>query len=192
MITTKQKHGKGRSVQELIGIKTFTKYGLMTGRGELLFFRVAPTNISVLSHANIEVKIRRLMMVLSALPDIEIVCTDSSECFDDNKAYLTARLEAEDNGRVKKLIKKDIDFLDTIQVEMAAARQFFFVARLKGQKEKQVFEVANRIESKISSEGFEVHRLKKPEIKRILALYFDASMQGDTMPDIDGEQYFQI
>ena len=183
---------KGRSVQELIGIGTFTKYGLMTGRGELLFFRVAPTNISVLSHANIEVKIRRLMMVLSALPDIEIVCTDSSECFDDNKAYLTARLEAEDNGRVKKLIKKDIDFLDTIQVEMAAARQFFFVARLKGQKEKQVFETANRIESKISGEGFEVHRLKKPEIKRILALYFDASMQGDTMPNIDGEQYFQI
>ena len=127
---------KGRSVQELIGIKTFTKYGLMTGRGELLFFRVAPTNISVLSHANIEVKIRRLMMVLSALPDIEIVCTDSSECFVDNKAYLTARLEAEDNGRVKRLIKKDIDFLDTIQVEMAAARQFFFVARLKGQKSR--------------------------------------------------------
>ena len=101
---------KGRSVQELIGIRTFTKYGLMTGRGELLFFRVAPTNISVLSHANIEVKIRHLMMVLSALPDIEIVCTDSSECFDDNKAYLTARLEAEDNGRVKKLIKRTSTF----------------------------------------------------------------------------------
>ena len=182
---------KGRSVQELIGIKTFTKYGLMTGRGELLFFRVAPTNISVLSHANIEVKIRRLMMVLSALPDIEIVCTDSSECFDDNKAYLTARLEAEENGRVKKLIKKDIDFLDTIQVEMATARQFFFVARIKGQKEKQVFETANRIESKIAGEGFEVHRLKKPEIKRILALYFEASMQGEAIPDIDGEQFYE-
>lgn len=182
---------KGRSVQELIGIKTFTKYGLMTGRGELLFFRVAPTNISVLSHANIEVKIRRLMMVLSALPDIEIVCTDSSECFDDNKAYLTERLEAEENGKVKKLIKKDIEFLDTIQVEMATARQFFFVARIKGQKEKQVFETANRIESKIAGEGFEVHRLKKPEIKRILALYFEASMQGEAMPDIDGEQFYE-
>lgn len=192
MITTKQKHGKGRSVQELIGIRTFTKYGLMTGRGELLFFRVAPTNISVLSHANIEVKIRHLMMVLSALPDIEIICTDSSECFDDNKAYLTARFEAEENDKVKKLIKKDIDFLDTIQVEMATARQFFFVARLKGQKEKQVFETANRIESKIAGEGFEVHRLKKPEIKRILALYFDASMQGEAMPDIDGEQFYEV
>lgn len=187
-----QKKKKGRSVQELLGIKTFTKYGLATTKGELLFYLVSPTNISVLSHTYIEIKIRHLMMVLSALPDIEIICTDSSECFDDNKAYLTERLEAEENGKVKKLIGKDIDFLDTVQVEMATARQFFFVARLKNQKEKQVFETANRIESKIAGEGFEVHRLKKPEIKRILALYFDASMQGETMPDIDGKQYFTV
>ena len=187
-----QKKKKGRSVQELLGIKTFTKYGLATTKGELLFYLVSPTNISVLSHTNIEIKIRHLMMVLSALPDIEIICTDSSECFDDNKAYLTERLEAEENGKVKKLIGKDIDFLDTVQVEMATARQFFFVARLKNQKEKQVFETANRIERKIAGEGFEVHRLKKPEIKRILALYFDASMQGETMPDIDGKQYFTV
>lgn len=78
-----QKKKKGRSVQELMGIKTFTKYGLSTNKGELLFYLVSPTNISVLSHTNIEIKIRHLMMVLSALPDIEIVCTDSSECFDD-------------------------------------------------------------------------------------------------------------
>lgn len=187
-----QKKKKGRSVQELLGIKTFTKYGLATTKGELLFYLVSPTNISVLSHTNIEIKIRHLMMVLSALPDIEIICTDSSECFDDNKAYLTERLEAEENGKVKKLIGKDIDFFDTVQVEMATARQFFFVARLKNQKEKQVFETANRIESKIAGEGFEVHRMKKPEIERILALYFDASMQGETMPDIDGEQYFTV
>ena len=187
-----QKKKKGRSVQELLGIKTFTKYGLATTKGELLFYLVSPTNISVLSHTNIEIKIRHLMMVLLALPDIEIICTDSSECFDDNKAYLTERLEAEENGKVKKLIGKDIDFFDTVQVEMATARQFFFVARLKNQKEKQVFETANRIESKIAGEGFEVHRLKKPEIERILALYFDASMQGETMPDIDGEQYFTV
>ena len=125
-----QKKKKGRSVQDLLGIRTFTKYGLSTNKGELLFYLVSPTNISVLSHTNIEIKIRHLMMVLSALPDIEIVCTDSSECFDD-------------------------------------------------------------IESKIAGEGFEVHRLKKPEIKRILALYFEASMQGEAMPDIDGEQFYE-
>lgn len=88
-----QKKRKGRSVQDFIGVKTFTKYGLLTQKGELLFYLVSPTNISVLSYVNIEIKIRHLMMVLSSIPDIEITCTDSSECFDDNKAYLHERLE---------------------------------------------------------------------------------------------------
>ena len=71
-MTTKekpQKKKKGRSGQDLIGIRSFTKYGLATNKGELLFYLVSPTNISVLSHTNIEIKIRHLMMVLSAIPD---------------------------------------------------------------------------------------------------------------------------
>ena len=190
MLERKQK--KGRSVQDMIGIKRFTRYGLMTERGELLFYLVSPTNISVLSRVSIEIKIRHLMMVLSAIPDIEITCTDSSECFDDNKAYLQGRLEAEQNSRIRKLIQKDIDFLDNVQVEMATARQFLFTARLKGSKDKQVFDTANRIEKIISEQGFEVHRMKKPEIKRFLALYFEASMNGEAMPDADGEQFYEV
>ena len=107
MAKNKQKKRKGSSVQDLIGVKTFTKYGLKTNKAELLFYHVAPTNISVLSHANIEIKVRHLMMVLSALPDIEIACTDSSECFDDNKAYLHMRLDEEQNPKVKKMLKKE-------------------------------------------------------------------------------------
>lgn len=187
-----QKKKKGRSVQNLIGIKTFTRYGLMTNKGELLFYLVAPTNISVLSRTNIEIKIRHLMMVLSAIPDLEITCTDSSECFDDNKAYLTDRLKAEQNPKVRKIIKKDIDFLDNIQMEMATARQFLFIARLKNQKDKQSFDSANRIEKVISEQGFEVRRMRKADIKRFLALYFEASMNGEQMPDIDGEQFYEL
>ena len=187
-----QKKKKGQSVQDMMGIQTFTKYGLLTDKGELLFYLVSPTNISVLSYVNIEIKIRHLMMVLSAIPDIEITCTDSSECFDDNKAYLQGRLEAEQNSRIRKLIQKDIDFLDNVQVEMATARQFLFTARLKGSKDKQVFDTANRIEKTISEQGFEVRRMRKAEIKRFLAIYFEASMNGEQMPDGDGEQYYEV
>ncbi len=183
---------RGRSLQEMVGIKTFTKYGLATNKGELLFYMVSPTNISVLSYVNIEIKIRHLMMVLSAIPDIEITCTDSSECFDDNKSYLQGRLLDERNPKVRKIIKKDIEFLDHIQMEMATARQFLFLARLKNQKDKQVFDAANRIEKVISEQGFEVQRMKKADIKRFLALYFEASMNGETMPDLDGEQFYEV
>ena len=189
---TTQKKRKGQSVQDLIGIKTFTKYGLETNKGELLFYQVAPTNISVLSYVNIEIKIRHLMMVLSSIPDIEIVCTDSSECFDDNKVFLHNRYDEETNPKVRKIIKKDIEFLDQIQMEMATARQFLFIARCKKMKPSQVFRTANSIEQTITEQGFETHRLKKDEIKRFLALYFDASMNGEQMPDVDGEQYFEV
>lgn len=187
-----QKKKKRGTVQDLMGIKTFTKYGLAVGKDELLFYSVAPTNISVLSYVNIEVKIRHLMMVLSAIPDIEITCTDSSECFDDNKAYLHDRFAEEQNPKVRKIIKKDVDFLDHIQMEMATARQFLFIARLKNTKDKRTFDTANRIEKVISEQGFEVQRMKKADIKRFLALYFESSMNGEQMPDIDGEQFYEM
>lgn len=192
MAVKQQKKKKGRSVQDLMGIRTFTKYGLATSKGELLFFLVAPTNISVLSSTNIEIKVRHLMMVLSALPDIEITCTDSSECFDDNKSYLQNRLIEEQNPKARKLLKKDVDFLDSIQVEMATARQFLFIARFKSMKPEQVFQSANRVEKIISEQGFEVRRMKKADIKRFLALYFDASLNGEQMPDVDGEQFYEV
>ena len=183
---------KGKnSTQELVGVKRFTKYGLLTEAGELLFYQVSPTNISVLSHTNVEIKIRHLMMLLSAIPNIEIACTDSCECFDDNKIYLQSRIEEEPNGRVKLLLKKDLEMLDEMQSEMATARQFMFVIRCKALKPEQIFQTANRIEKRISEQGFEVRRMSKEDIKRLLALYFDASLSGELMPDYDGEQYFE-
>lgn len=185
------KKSKGKSVQEFLGIKTFTKYGLSARGYELIFFQVAPTNISVLSYTNIEAKIRHLLMVLSAIPNIEITCMDSSECFDENKLYLEERCEEEKNEKIRELLSKDINFLDNIQVEMATARQFMFILRLKDLKPEQVFQAANRTEKIISEQGFEVRRLKKPDIKRFMALYFDSCMYGENLPDIDGEQYFE-
>lgn len=181
-----------RSVQELMGVRRFTKYGLFTDRGELIFYQVNPTNISVLSKANIETKITHLKMLLSSIPDIEITCTDSSECFDDNKVYLQERIAEENNPFIRGIIQKDVEFLDGIQVEMATARQFVFIARLKNLRPEQVFTVVNRIEKVISEQGFESRRFKKEDIKRFLALYFESSFNGELMPDVDGAQYFNL
>lgn len=182
---------KGRSVQQLLGIQTFTKYGLLTDNGELLFYRVAPTNISVLSAANIEIKIRHLQMLLSAIPDLEIICTDSCECFDDNKAYLHRRAMAESNPEVRGLLLKDKEMLTSMQAEMSNARQFVLVKRCKGMKPEQVFVAMNRVLKSVSEQGFEAQRMDKADIKRLIAIYFGASMDGDLMPDVDGSQFFE-
>ena len=184
--------GSRKSVQDLLGIKWFTNYGLLTNNGELLFYQVNPVNISVLSQVSIETKIRQLMHVLSTVPNIEIVCTDSSECFDDNKIYLTERTTYEMNPQIRSLLKKDKEFLDNIQLEMATARQFAFVMRCKNLKQEQIFGIVNRVEKVISEQGFEVKRMTKEDIKRFLALYFDASYNGEMIPDVDGAQFLPI
>ena len=72
---------------------------------------------------------------------------------------------------------------------MATSRQFVFIIRCKGQKNEQVFALGNRMEKVISEQGFEVKRMNKENIKRFLAIYFDASYTGDQVPDVDGTQY---
>ena len=188
----KKKKWRRFSVQNLIGAKNFTRYGILTAWGEVVMYQVAPTNISVLSSANIEAKIHNLAVLISTVPNLGIICSDSSECFDANKSYLQARLETESNPCVRILLEKDIEFLDSIQVEMATARQFFFVARFKNLKPSQVFSESTQIEKSIAAQGFEVKRMRKPDIKRFLALYFDAYMNGELMPDYDGEPYLEV
>ncbi len=181
----------GRSVQELMGIRGFTRYGLDTVYGELLFFRIAPINISVLSRDNIEIKIHSLQTALTMMPDLEIFCTDSCECFDANKAYLRQRERAEGNASVRRLLHQDAQMLTELQAEMSTARQFVFVRRCSGLKQEQVLSFLNDTHKQLADTGFEVQRMKKPDIKRFLAIYFGASMNGDRMPDVDGAQYMK-
>lgn len=189
MINLKRKNNKN-TVQELIGIDTFSKRGLKTKNGELVYFVISPTNISVLSNENIQTKIWHLMQVLSAQPNIEITCLDSCERFDDNKTFMLERLSKESNLLVKNCLEKDIDYLDNIQIEMSTARQFMFSVRFRREKEEQIFNQVNRVEKAIAEQGFEVKRMDKDDIKRFLAIYFGASMQGELIPDIDGKDCF--
>lgn len=65
---------KKQSTAELVGISHFSRNGLMTQRyGEVVYFIVQPTNISVLSETSIAIKINHLMQLLSQQPDIEII-----------------------------------------------------------------------------------------------------------------------
>ena len=185
----KTKKGKRNSVQELLGVQRFTRYGLLTDTGELVFFRVSPTNISVLSRLNIENKISHLKDLLTVEPDTGVICTDSCECFDDNREYLQRRAKEETNPKVRQLLEQDRKMLTQMQAEMANAREFFFVKRYTGMKPAMVFASINDVLKRITERGFEVQHMKKADIKRMLAIYFGSSMDGDKLPDIDGGQF---
>lgn len=187
----KRKHGR-KSVQNLLGLQGFTNYGLKITGGELVYFAIQPINISVLSPANIENKIKKLHVVLNSHPRLEVICMDSAQRFDNNQLFIDQRILQENNPQVQLALKKDREFLSSIQLEMSTARQFVVILRFKNEKESQVFTDINIARKTFHDEGFEVHLMGKPEIKRMLALYFGASMKGDLIPDIEGSEHFDL
>ena len=131
MFKLKKKKKNKNTVQGFIGIETFTKRGLKTKYGELVFFQISPTNISVLSNENIQTKIWHLMQVLSAYPNIEITCLDSCERFDDNKTFMVDRRNEESNPNVMDCLSKDIDYLDNIQMRCQPQGSLCFLSASK-------------------------------------------------------------
>ena len=133
------------STRQLIGAMAITDYSLVTYKeGELVYFIVKPSNISVLSEASVGARIYALMTVLKGVAEIEMLSLNSRESFEDNKSFLRSRMEQEDNPIVRKLLEKDQTHLDRIQVQMATAREFLIIVRLRGEKESEVLPYRSR------------------------------------------------
>lgn len=187
--SAKKAERKRRSLQELFGLSNFGPYGLQTARDEVVFFRVEPVNITVLSQANTEAKINSLMLVLMQLPNLEICCLDVAECFDNNKHFLQQRIVEERNPKIKSILMKDLAWLDQAQIEISNARQFLFAAHFRNLNDAQMLQEVNRIDKTIRDQGFEVQRMPKDEIKRMLAVYFGTLRQAEQIADFDGMEY---
>ena len=88
----KKEAEKRLSTRQFIGAKEITDYSLVTyGQGELVYFIVKPTNISVLSESSVGARIYALMTVLKGVAEIEMLCLNSRESFEDNKRVLKVR-----------------------------------------------------------------------------------------------------
>jgi len=186
----KKEQKQRQATRQLINTRAITDYSLQTyGHGELVYFIIKPSNISVLSEASVSARIYALMTVLKGMAEIEMCCLNSRENFEDNKRFLKSRVEQEDNPAVRKLLEADLTFLDRIQVQMATAREFLIIIRLRDEKESEVFHYLNRIEKTLREQGFSVKRAGKEDIKRLLAVYFEQNVTTERFEDFDGERW---
>ncbi len=155
----------------------------------MVFFSVKPTNISVLSEANLSGKIYSLMTVLKGLAEIEILCVNSRESFESNKNFLRRRVKEEENPAVRCLLEKDINYLDQIQAQTATAREFLLIIRIRNLKEKEVFSYLSRIEKTLKENGFSARQYTADDIKTLLAVYFEQNITTEKFEDADGERW---
>ena len=186
----KKEAEKRLSTRQFIGAKEITDYSLVTyGQGELVYFIVKPTNISVLSESSVGARIYALMTVLKGVAEIEMLCLNSRESFEDNKRFLKSQMEQEENPVIRRLLEQDQTHLDRIQVQMATAREFLIMLRLKDEKESDIFPYLSRIEKSLKEQSFFVKRADKEDIKRILAVYYEQNVTTEKFEDFDGERW---
>lgn len=194
-ISEKQK----ASTRELIGVEDITDYSVRTPHGELVYFIIHPTNISVLSETSVSARIYALMTVLKGIAEIEMLCLNSKENFDENKQYLKNRMQVESNPAIRNLLQQDSSNLDRMQVQMATAREFLIIIRLKNETQKSsgdnasdIFPYLSRIEKSLKDQGFTARRADKVDIKRLLGVYYEQNVTTEKFEDFDGERWVVI
>lgn len=184
-----KKQQNNQSTRQLLGIEGITEYSLKTASNEAVFFSIKPSNISVMSEASLSAKIYSLMSVLKGLTEIEILCVNSRESFEENKNHLKALSQKEENPAVRKLIEQDMKHLDQIQALTATAREFLLIVRIRGMKDKEIFAHLNRIEKTLNENGFSAKRYDGEDIKTLLAVYFEQNSVTEKFENYDGERY---
>ena len=144
-MSKKQKKDKAAcSTRQLMGIEEIKDYCIATRMGNLVFFIIKPTNISVLPDSSISARIYALLNVVKGQAEIEMLALNSKESFERNKDFYRERLSQEELPAVRRLLEQDSKHLDRIQVLMASSREFYIIIRLRGEQESDVFSYANR------------------------------------------------
>ena len=186
----KKEEKRKASTRKFIGIKDISDFSIITyDHGELVYFLIKPTNISVLSDESIQARVKALMMLLCGIAEVEMCAYNSRENFDGNKRYLKKRVDEETNYIIRQLLERDIEHLDTIQVQTATAREFAIVVRFRNIKEKELLTELNNIEKTIRDSGFASKRAEHKELQRMLAVYFEQNITQEVFDEYDGDRW---
>ena len=173
--------------QDLIGLNRFGENGTVTENGgEVVWFLVGASNLSVLAPEHIGEKIANLAGLLSVLPECEILCVDAQESFDANLRFLEKRIAEEDNPKVQELLRAEKVYLDGIRSGLSSSREFLLAFHLTG-REHDSAAMLRRIEKQITEQGFRCKRAEIADYKRILTRYFGWNLPEGEIETTEGE-----
>lgn len=123
------------------------------------------------------------MTVLKRITEIEMLCLNSKENFDDNKQYLKRGMEMKQNPVIGKLLQQDSVNINRMQVQMATSREFL-IKKIKS----NVFLYLSRIEKSLKDQGFAARRADNKDIKRLLGVYYERNVITEKREDYDRER----
>ena len=120
---------------------------------ELIFFAIKPTNLSVQPPEAVSNRIYALMTVLKGQAEIEMLALNSKESFEDNKRHYRQRAAEEDLPVISRLLEADAKSLDRLQIQMATAREFFILVRLREETGMELHTHLSRIQKSLEDQA---------------------------------------
>lgn len=176
------------STRQLMGIDQITDHGLKTAAGELVFYLLAPDNLSVMPVEGVHGRVKALTDLLRSMEAVELLALDSRESFLHNKLYYQSRLEQEELPAVRELLRRDMAHLDEILSTTASAREFALVCRITDKGSTEIAAL-NQMEKRIRDCGFHGRLAEAQDVMRLLAVYYQQDITTDHFDRFDGERY---
>lgn len=190
------KKGKSRkklqNTRNLMGVASIQDDYLQLYNSKLkVALLIKPTNINVLSDSIVIGKVTALMNVLKTVADVEMLCVNSTQNYDDNINYLNELAESEENPILQDLNYKTIDFLNNTRVNMATNREFFIQLTFnKNVTTDSRNSAVRRTLQQLREGGFIARTAEKEDYRRILTVYYDSPFNDD-YTDYDGMKYLK-
>ena len=187
----KKSRKKLKSTRQLMGVASIHDDYLRVFSNKIkVALLIKPTNINVLSDEVVISKITSLMNVLKTVSDVELLCVNSTQNYDDNISYLNNLVKTESNTILQDLNKKTIDFLNSIRVNMATNREFFVQMTFNASNitDDTRSSAVRRTLQQLREGGFIVRLANNEDYKRILTIYYDSAFNDD-YSDYDGLKY---
>ena len=179
-----------KSTRKLLNVEAITEHSIVTSHGdEIVLFLLQPTNVSVLSREGLKARVNALMHVLKGLAEVELLCLNSRESFENNKRFLSQRIAEEESVPIRRLLEEDLKQLDEIQCRTATAREFMLLVRPRNIGEREIYPYLNRLERMIREQQFSVRRAAYEDLKRIMAVYFAGDVISEGYDDFDGQKW---
>ena len=184
----KKKARQRQSTRQLMRIDRLTEHGVMTASGELVYFLVSPSNLSVLSPEGVRDRVRCLTNLLRGVRLMEILTLNSRESFQPIRDWYRQRMEQETVPAVRELLRQDAEHLSELQSAAASVREFALVFQMDRRITDTASQV-NQLEKFIRDRGFQVRAAEEQDLKRLLAVYYQQDVTTEYYESVDGERW---
>ena len=182
---------KQTSVRAKIGIELINDDGeiVKSDGSRVVFFRIEPSNLAVLSAVKIREKIVTLANLSKVMGMMDMYALDDRENYTENLRFIQKRIDEERSPEIRHILEEEAAFVKMIEADSSSARIFLIAFHIPENDPKIESELKNFI-GLANQSMLQIFKVDKAEIKKIIAVYFKHDTVTEKFPDFDGDGHY--